>query len=410
MKSKLYLGDCIDTLKIFPKNCIDSCVTDPPYEFGFMNKKWDNTGIAYNTEMWKEVFRVLKPGAHLLAFGGTRTYHRMACAIEDAGFEIRDQLQWLYGSGFPKSHNISKAIDKEAGVERQQGELKTHGRGKWNLKIDNQQKGCTGIGHADGSKKVYHETLPETDEAKTWEGWGTALKPANEPIVLARKPPSEKTIAKNVLKHGTGAINIEASRIPVDPEKDKSQLRTLNRNARTDDISGQKWGMTKTKKDTPQVVSPEGRFPANILLDEEAGEMLNQQSGIRTSGTMKLKSHVNKRNVYNKYNTGADFNYQASSGGASRFFYCAKVSKKERGEGNNHPTVKPIALMRYLIRLITPEDGIILDPFSGSGSTLLAAIDENMRYIGIEKEKEYYEIAKHRIEQYTKRIKIEYEN
>lgn len=200
--------DCREGLKLLEDNSIDSIVTDPPYELGFMGKSWDKTGIAYNVELWHECLRVLKPGGHLLAFGGTRTYHRMACAIEDAGFEIRDQIQWIYGSGFPKSMDISKAIDKKLGAEREvigQRKVTSSDLGQ-----------SSGWNYLDTSKGVYNYTIPTTDEAKQWDGWGTALKPANEPIVVARKPLSEKTIAENVLKWGTGGINIDDCRIAYD--------------------------------------------------------------------------------------------------------------------------------------------------------------------------------------------------
>ena len=277
---------------------VDSIVTDPPYELGFMGKTWDATGIAYSTELWKLALQVLKPGGHLLAFGGSRKYHRMAVAIEDAGFEIRDQLMWLYGSGFPKSLNIGKAIDKKNGV---QGEM------------------------------------------NEYEGWGTALKPAHEPIVMARKPLSEKSIADNVLKHGTGGINIDDCRVGVTP--------TINY----------------------------GRFPANVMHDG-SDEVLES--------------------------------FPVAKESPARFFYCPKVSTKEREMGldsatsstkkNTHPTVKPIALMEYLCTLITPKNGIVLDPFMGSGSTGIGATNLGFKFIGIELEPEYYEIAKARIEYYTK--------
>jgi site-specific DNA-methyltransferase (adenine-specific) len=315
-----------------------------------MGKKWDSTGIAYNVDLWKECLRVLKPGGHMLAFGGTRTYHRMACAIEDAGFEIRDCIQWLYGSGFPKSHNISKAIDKKLGVERE-----VIGKGT---------AGKTALGQGSGWNKTYnpHEydiTRDETEQAKRWSGWGTALKPANEPIVLARKPLSEKTIAENVMKWGTGGINIDACRIEYQKGENPTVGGRHKKTGRRIGAGSEKFGFKSLEN--PEI-NLQGRFPANVILDEEAGRMLDEQQE-----------------------------------GASRFFYCAKASKKERGEGNNHPTVKPVKLMEYLITLITPPNGIVLDPFLGSGTTAIACINTNRNYIGFELDKQYYDIANARI-------------
>jgi len=348
----LRLGDCIEVLKTLPDNSVDSIVTDPPYHLtsitkrfgkegsapaqfgtdgafaraskGFMGKEWDGGDIAFRTDVWSECYRVLKPGGHLLSFGGSRTYHRMAVAIEDAGFEVRDQIMWIYGSGFPKSHNIGKKLED-------------------------------------------------------WKGWGTALKPAHEPICMARKPLSEKSIAENVLKHGTGGINIDDCRIG-------SELRTTPVHSEDVKDDNTLFGLHKTIQHE-RVETTEGRFPANIIFDEEAGKLLGEPS---------------------------------------RFFYCPKVSKKERNAGledmedkilnrvnsgglehdkkwapiitkNNHPTVKPIKLMEYLIKLVTPKGGVVLEPFMGSGSTGIAAKNLGMSFIGIEKEEEYFEIAKQRI-------------
>jgi DNA modification methylase len=342
--NKIYNMDCLEGMKLIDDNSIDSIVTDPPYGLisiqkrfgkansapaqygkdgafarlskGFMGQEWDGTGIQYNVELWKEALRVLKPGGHLLAFGGTRTYHRMACAIEDAGFEIRDQMQWIYGSGFPKSMDISKAIDKKLGAERVVTALqKTRDLSRHNGEV----KGDMLVGKSRGSAIIEQKDNPATTEAKQWDGWGTALKPANEPIVVARKPISEKAVAENVMKWGTGGLNIDGCRI-------------------------------------------ESRFPANIILDEEAGRMLDEQQE-----------------------------------GASRFFYCAKASKKERGEGNIHPTVKPLKLISYLITLVTPPNGICLDIFEGSGTHALACIENGFKYIGFELNKHYCDIANKRI-------------
>lgn len=347
--NKIYNMDCLEGMKLLDDNSIDSIVTDPPYELGFMGLKWDNMGIAYNIELWKECLRVLKPGGHLLAFGGTRTYHRMACAIEDAGFEIRDQMQWLYGSGFPKSHDISKAIDKKLG---------TYVEGK--LLPSSRTTGASATGIATTFRKKTASN-PQSPEAQQWDGWGTALKPANEPIVLARKPISEKTIAENVMKWGTGGLNIDGCRLNTLPRK----TGTKPTSDRPTGTGYTLVGSSKNRQAEYDMLN-KGRFPANVILDEEAGKLLDEQSGI-------------------------------SKGGASRFFYCAKASKKERGEGNNHPTVKPVSLIKYLVTLVTPPDGVCLDPFIGSGTTAVACINTNRNYIGFEIDPDYYKVALERI-------------
>lgn len=353
----LHNGDNREVLKTFEDNSIDSIVCDPPYELGFMGKRWDSTGIAYDVTLWMECLRVLKPGGHLLAFGGSRTYHRLAVAIEDAGFEIRDQIQWIYGSGFPKSLDVSKALDKVIGT---------------------QGKGFVSAGH-DGRKAEMKQDLsfrsdygykyqPNTPLAQQWQGWGTALKPAHEPIVVARKP-LQGTVADNVQAWGVGALNIDGCRVGGD----------------------------------------DGRWPANIILDEEAAQMLDEQSGVSKS-VQSYKDDMRIR-AYNERLKQAPGNYKpentySDSGGASRFFYVAKVSKAEReasletsdkSRANYHPTVKPIALMRYLVRMVTPRDGVVLDPFMGSGTTGCAAMLEGVRFIGIELNEEYSGIAERRI-------------
>ncbi len=400
--------DCRENLKLLEDNSIDSIVTDPPYELGFMGKKWDSTGIAYDVDLWRECQRVLKPGGHLLAFGGTRTYHRMACAIEDAGFEIRDQIQWIYGSGFPKSHNISKAIDKKFGAKREVIGTKQH-----STNFDNALKNKAGYLQDEANRNNtkcfgYGEeliTAPSTDEAKQWDGWGTALKPANEPIVVARKPLSEKTIADNVLKWGTGGINIDECRVPYESDQDLNAVKAKCNF--TDSSKSIGFGTADTIYGTGSTplnqakncVRVEGRFPANVILDEEAGKMLDEQSGILKSGggnKANIKPLGRKSQVMPTKDTGEI--WSQDSGGASRFFYCAKASKKERGEGNNHPTVKPLSLIKYLITLVTPPEGICLDPFEGSGTHALACKELGFNYIGFELDKQYCEIANKRLE------------
>jgi adenine-specific DNA-methyltransferase len=337
MKTELFNDDCLNVLKTMDNNSIDSCVTDPPYGLSFMGKSWDYD--VPQKKVWGEVFRVLKPGAHLLAFFGSRTYHRGAVQIEDAGFEIRDQIMWLYGSGFPKSHNIGKAIDKDMGTVYPKNTIVS----------DNNSMS--------GGNYTRHTIEIQNELAKQWDGWGTALKPAHEPIVVARKPITQ-TVAKNVLEYGTGAINIDDCRVVIDPVGDASQLRTMKRNLR-EGVDG--WGMTTVCGDEPHVLSPDSRWPANVIHD------------------------------------GSDEVVSKFPNSKSRFFYCAKASKSDREDGNNHPTVKPTELMKYLCRLITPPNGIVLDPFMGSGSTGKAALQEGFKFVGIEMNKEYYEIAQNRL-------------
>lgn len=386
--------DCLKGLKLLEDNSIDSIVTDPPYELGFMGKSWDSTGIAYNIEVWKECLRVLKHGGHLLAFGGTRTYHRMVCAIEDAGFEIRDQIQWIYGSGFPKSMDISKAIDKKLGAKREiVGEYK-HPTAKNGKRTGTKSPYQAEDSPLDGS---YSITTPSTDLAKQWEGWGTALKPANEPIVVARKPLSEKTVIENVLKWGTGGINIDDCRI-----EHSEPVKTTNRKQRSASWNMDNCGFDSTNNTTASA-SPLGRFPANVILDEEAGEILDEQTGILKSGLLKAGHPYglgDGQNVYGKLTGYTKQDTHGDSGGASRFFYCAKASKKERGEGNTHPTVKPLKLISYLITLVTPPNGICLDIFEGSGTHALACIENEFKYIGFEKDENYHKIALSRIEKH----------
>ncbi len=372
------LGDCLEHIPAMPAHSVDALITDPPYGLSFMGKGWDRgvPGVAY----WAECLRVLKPGGHLLAFGGTRTYHRLASAIEDAGFEIRDQIQWLYGSGFPKSLDISKAVDKAAGAVR---EVVAQAKPVKRL-IPGAAQHQTGSWIKDNGREfVQQSTIPATNEAKQWDGWGTALKPACEPICVARKPLTG-TVVANVLEHGTGGLNIDACKVGdevlAEQVNGKYPENTFNREG---------------------VVTPKrtGRWPANVILDEEAGQLLDAMSGELTSGENPAKRGADKhRNVYAGWKGEQCLvRRPTNSGGASRFFYCAKASRSERGHGNDHPTVKPIALMRYLCRLVTPPNGLILDPFMGSGTTGVAAIAEGFRFIGIDLEPGHCEIARKRL-------------
>jgi site-specific DNA-methyltransferase (adenine-specific) len=353
----IHHGDCLEVLKTMPDNSVDAVVTDPPYGISFMGKKWDYD--VPSVEIWQECLRVLKPGGHLLAFAGTRTQHRMAVRIEDAGFEIRDMIAWLYGSGFPKSMDVGKAIDKQAGAKREVvGHDPTSGLGANSRLTDD---GWHGVG-----RRGCDITAPATESAKQWDGWGSAIKPAMEPITLARKP-LDGTIAQNVLKWGVGGINIDGCRVGTE---------TMTSGGSLPDIRANNYNVSSGKErlKTP-VINKEGRFPSNIIhdgSDEVLGLFPDAKSG--------------KANVeYSENNS------------AARFFYCAKASKSERGKFNDHPTVKPTKLMRYLCRLVTPPNGIVLDPFAGSGTTLIAAIEEGFNPIGIERDKSSIEIINKRL-------------
>ena len=369
-------ADCREVMRGLPENSIDSIVTDPPYGLEFMSKGWDR-GVP-GVDFWTEALRVLKPGGHLLAFGGTRTFHRLTCAIEDSGFEIRDCLGWIYGSGFPKSHNISKAIDKAAGAEREI--LKT---------IPDRWTGKSSILNfaTDRPQSQVNVTgSPATPEAAEWSGWGTALKPAWEPIILARKPLAG-TVAQNVLEFRTGGLNIDAARVAGEP----TPINKLEK------CSG--FGQEKNPNYI-QEINTAGRWPANILHDgsEEAIGIFPET----TSGILK-PSHFSKASEANCLNGSNQARHPrgefgGDSGSAARFFYCAKASKADREAGNIHPTVKPSALMQYLCRLVTAPGGLILDPFAGSGSTGKAAIAEGFRFLGAELDPAYAEIARARCE------------
>jgi len=469
---RLHNGDCLNVLKMMIEDevFVDSIVTDPPYELGFMGRSWDSTGIAFQKETWELCFKVLKPGGHLLAFSGSRTYHRMAVAIEDAGFEIRDQVMWLYGSGFPKSMNVGKALDKKLGNERiKTGEKKTHSN-----KGIKQSEQRTAIGAGAFGQEVDEDVTVGTTE---WEGWGTALKPAHEPLVLARKPLSEKSVVDNVLKHRTGGINIDECRVEYADENDRSGWHKTGGGGK----GYQDSDTFKIRKITPEEIkerTKDGRFPANVIHDgsdvvkdifpktgtkgkakypdtnpdfRDQGRQSKENMGIDKlsfgqTENVKRKT-VNRQprkddKVWTNNNSGMKslqytIEYE-DSGDASRYFYCAKTSKAERNQGLNnfpiknkkggggtsnnvwyeddvnsasgkfgsekapsknvHPTVKPIKLMKYLCRLITPKGGTVLDPFMGSGSTGMAAKEENFDFVGIEKEEEYFNIASARIE------------
>jgi DNA modification methylase len=386
MSFQLFHGDMREILCIIPDNSIEACITDPPYDIGFMSKQWDQTRIAFDPATWRALFRVLKPGGHALIFGGTRTYHRITCAVEDAGFEIRDCIMWLYGSGFPKSLDVGKAIDKAAGAER---EIIGHRGGRYNS-LGTDIRGGKLIG---GKPAVMPDlgniTAPATDKAQEWNGWGTALKPAYEPIILARKPLSG-TVANNVITHGVGGINVDECRIETNELSEKIYNN-----------SGQNltWGGTYGKGTVNG--NTKGRWPANVIHDSSP-EVLAEFAKYGEKDSPSGKSH--RQASPNIAMSGANterysFNRHNDTGTAARFFYTAKASRSERGEGNNHATVKPLSLIQYLCRLITPRGGIVIDPFMGSGTTGYVALGMQYNFIGIEKEKDHFDIATKRLNQ-----------
>jgi tRNA G10 N-methylase Trm11 len=370
----LILGDCLEQLKLLGENSVHGMVTDPPAGISFMNKEWD-TGenfIPWLTEVMKECLRVLKPGAHALVWAIPRTSHWTATAVENAGFEIRDVVTHLFGSGFPKSLDISKAIDKQAGAEREIiGEN------------PNSRPNCAGnqMNTMSGPITQSFITAPATDDAKKWQGFGTALKPAAEFWVLARKPLSEKTVASNVLKHGTGGLNIDASRIGTD---------IISTHGGGDKLSGMKGN---GNSGVGEYKTHQGRFPANLVLSKEVTPILDAQAGQDVSRFF----YVAKASTSEK-NKGLETNEAVTVDDGRDKSIDNPFQRGETLRKNSHPTVKAVKLMRYLCRLITPPGGLILDPFMGSGSTGIAAREEGFQFIGIEKDKEYFEIARARIE------------
>jgi DNA modification methylase len=382
----LLLGNCLEKLAEMPDCSIDAIVTDPPYGLSFMGKKWDYD--VPSEDIWRECLRVLKPGGHLLAFAGTRTQHRMAVRIEDAGFEIRDMIAWVYGSGFPKSHNVGKNIEKiKVGGIKNLKEIGT----KKGIKCEPGTEGYSYskeyvAGKSTGGRQISGD-IPVHEINNEWGGWGTALKPALEPITVARKP-FKGTVAANVLAHGTGGLNVDGCRVGTEvlPEQraGQAQLGTFERG---------------------EMVTPErtGRWPANLIHDgsDEVVGLFPQTGNGNNKGVYSYagKEYDNKNtSMFNGDEPQAPSNFN-DSGSAARFFYCAKTSKRERGEGNTHPTVKPIALMRYLCRLVTPTGGTVLDPFMGSGSTGIAAGAEGFNFVGIELDPDYFAIAERRIKE-----------
>jgi site-specific DNA-methyltransferase (adenine-specific) len=390
----LYVGDCTKVMPTLAECSLDACVTDPPYELGFMNKAWDRAGVAFDAQTWWHVYRVLKPGAHLLAFGGTRTFHRIACAVEDAGFEIRDSIAWMYGSGFPKSADVAKLIDKAEGAVRAKQTGYRPRRGSASLNP-------SGYNTPEWVPQVRE---PVTEAAKEWQGWGTALKPAFEPIVVARKPFSG-TIEQNVRQHGTGALNIDGTRVPVDPDDPVNEAVWT---VRPSEMRPGTVGFCSSNVDGRRIATapPEGgRWPPNVLLDEAAAEELDRQAPALTSGGGPIRRNGDKfREVYGAFQGSEEDGIgRGDTGGASRFFpvfrYVPKPTSRERvrSEEVTHPTIKPVALMRWLARLVTPRGGLLLDPFMGSGATVEAALIEGFQVVGIDLEQSFGELVKQRI-------------
>lgn len=390
MTIELKLGDNLELLKTLEDNSIDSCVSDFPYNLSFMGKSWDTIPNYYQwcNDRAKELYRVLKPGAFCLIFSGTRTQHRMVCGFEDAGFEIKDQIMWVYSQGFPKSYNISKGFDKQAGAEREK-------TGKFNHRHGG------GVGKSDKIKQLNPDwkdteiTLPATDLAKQWDGFGTALKPTHEPIMLAQKP-IEKNYCYNIKKWGVGGLNIDGSRIELNGEI--VPINVL-----------EKWSGfgEEDRPDYEATINTKGRYPSNTIFDEESGQLLDEQSGV-TKSSDAVRHNSRSWGDGNIYGTGyaTETNGYKDQGGASRFFYCAKSSQKDRTENgrieNKHATVKPTTLMTHLIKLVTPPNGMNIDICEGSGTSAKACLwlekdGYKVNHIGFENEEDSYQTALKRI-------------
>ena len=411
--SNLILGDCMEKLRDIETRSIDALVTDPPAGIGFMNKEWDdhkggrNAWVKWFAEVMAECLRTMKPGAHGLVWALPRTSHWTGWALERAGFEIRDCVYHFFGSGFPKSHDISKSIDRECGAKREVVGKRTDGRYGSKFQDGNNQFVTHNKNKKEVDSKIGLITEPSTEDAKQWEGWGTALKPAVEQYWLIRKPLDQETIALNVRKWGVGGINVDGCRIGTEEKLNQGSSNL---------------GFNGVKQPKVSKQNSIGRFPSHLILDETAAEMLDKQTGETSKGGKPINVDPSK----SMFGIGQNSTFYKDTGGASRFFYVAKPSKREREIGlqgepqkvndgrdtpidnafqrgeterlNIHPTVKPIALMRYLCRLITPPEGLILDPFMGSGTTGCAASLEGFCFTGIERIEDYYKIAEKRIQ------------
>jgi len=419
MKFRLYQGDCLDVMReSLSADSVDTVITDPPYGLskqpdiaevmqhwidgddykhrgsGFMGKSWDS--FVPGPSVWKEVLRVLKPGGFALVFAGTRTQGLMEMALRFAGFEIRDTVMWVYGSGFPKSLDISKAIDKAAGHSEKRGKGSPVDRNALDFG-DSTGKAKNGLTSDYGPKKP-----PATEQAQRWEGWGTALKPAYEPIIVAMKP-LDGTYAQNALNHGVAGLNIDGGRISYQSEEDRQSATPQEKcTSGTSERIGAKPSVENTDRQGFERPEQKGRWPANIIHDgsEEVTELFPQTGGRDKRGRCKGTRASGFVDVGSDSGSSEpNASVYGNSGSAARFFYCAKASKRERGTGNRHPTVKPLALMEYLCKLTsTPAAGTILDPFMGSGTTGLAALKTKRPFIGIEQSEEYVAIARQRLQ------------
>lgn len=402
MLNKIYNRESKEGLEIINENTVHSIVTDPPYELGIMGKNWDKSGIAYDVDFWKQCFRVLRPGGFLLAFSSCRTYHRVACAIEDAGFVIRDKIDYFYDANEAiikfwnsLSEEQKRAFEEIINKDTAPGFMSwIHGQGfPKGLNIGKHLKRLTEKGILD----------KEICEVSDWDGWGTLLKPANEPICIAQKPISEKTILENILKWGTGAFNIDSNRIGIEVIKTSGK-----RSGQGNVLSLKDYKSPKDFKGE----SRKGRHPANVILDSYAGDLLDKQTGILKSGSncIRTKPGTFLENGGLGKKGDVQITY-GDKGGASRFFYCAKATgKKDRDDYNNHPTLKPLKLIKHLVSLCTLVGGVSLDPFSGSGTHSIACLELGINYIGFEKERDYYEINNRRIKEYKEQISLNNEN
>lgn len=399
MKQEILHGDCLDVMKVMESNSVDAIVTDPPYGLSFMGKKWDYD--VPSQKIWEEALRVLKPGGYLLAFAGTRTQHRMAVRIEDAGFEIRDMIAWVYGSGFPKSLNIGKAVDKLLGNEREITGISSspNGNDSGYLEERYSQKRQTKFG-------VVQDQPEKTKGSSEFEGFGTALKPALEPITVARKPLSEKTVAENCLKWGVGGIDIDGSRVATNPEVD-DMSRIVSRGKRESQTWENGSGF-KNENNNLTGVRVDGRFPANLIHDGSE-EVVSLFPNTKSGAMKKSYEYTNTGTSFGKPTGSTKQIHEANEGSAARFFYQAKASRSERGSSNNHPTVKPIALMEYLVKLVCRKGSIVLDPFAGSGTTAIACKNTERQFIVIERDLSSIEIIHQRLSEIKETIPQPYQ-
>lgn len=391
---RLHEGDCRTMIAGLPDASVDAVVTDPPYEIGFMNRAFDSTGVAFDVDLWRDILRVLKPGGHVAAFAASRTYHRLACAIEDAGFEIRDQIDWVYASGMPHGSDASLLVDRELGAERTQVIGKGHaGTGYSDTK-------GIGISTANGgtATKEWDALAPATEQGEQWSGWYSQLKPAHEPICLARKP-LDGTLAHNLLEHGTGALHIDSCRVPFRNPADETEAKNKNRHGRfgSGPRDNHVYGADNANRTDYKA---DARFAPNMLFDRTMAGELDRQSGVTVSRKGRPRASARPGAGWGMTRTGAEYD---DAGGASRFYpvfrYCPKAGPGERPtvDGILHPTVKPVELMRWLVRLVTPENGLVLEPFAGSGATLEACRIEDVRCVAAEMDPDYVRLIARRM-------------